>query len=48
MFLLIVAVLTMIIIFGCLPPSQERRHWFKPLRVYISVDDFNADDGVSL
>ena len=48
MFLLIVVMLTMLILLGFLPPSQELRHCLKFGVICISVAKLDADDGVSL
>ena len=48
MFLLIAAVLTILILPGFLPLSQELCHWLIYVRMHISVAKFDVDDAVTL
>ena len=47
-FPLIVAVLTVLILLDCFPPSQERCHWLVFVIIRVSVANFDANDGFSL
>ena len=48
MFLLLVRLLTMLILIGFLPSSQESCYWIKSAGVRVSAAEFDIDDGVSL
>ena len=48
MFLLLVAVRTMLILLRFLPPIQECYHWIKPVVIRVSVANFDVNYGVVL
>ena len=48
MFLLLVAVLTVLILILLLPTIQELIHWLMLVGIRVSVSKFDVDDGVSL
>ena len=48
MFLLIVTVITVIILIDFLSQIQERYHWLRYVGVYVSVSEYDVDDGVTM
>ena len=46
MFLLVVAVLTVLVFFDIFPPGLERCHWLLLARIHVSVTKLDINDGV--
>ena len=42
------AVLTVLILLGFIPPIQKRLHWLKSVGICVSLTDFDVNDGFSL